>query len=802
MGRGHVKKGVKADEDHDCRFVGTPIPDGEARRRWPARYPKKPRQGNSITNGAAFEYEDLLAKCHYERAEVEGFVYNLHDDVYVKAETGKPDYIGRIVEFFEAIDGEYYFTAQWFFRVEDTIIGSVGDFHDRCRVFLSDEKNDNVLDCIVSKIKIVQRDPEQKGPIPSCDLYYNMSYSVPYSSFTNLSKDKSRAGSEESSTVSFEDAVDTSNEETLSEKKTTVLDLYSGCGAMSTGLCHGAHLAGLNIETMWAVDMNKDACRSLQLNHSEAKVRNENAEHFLALLKEWEKLCEKYSGSKDLDLEETMQEDNSEDNDDADSDEEFVVEKLLDICYGDPAKIGKDGIKFKVRWKGYGSDEDTWEPIENLGKCEERMGNFVRWGMKTYLLPLPGDVDAVCGGPPCQGISGFNRFRNSDNPLDDEKNRQMVTYMDIVDHLKPKYVLMENVVDILKFSKGFLGRYALSFLVSRNYQARLGIMAAGCYGLPQFRLRAFFWGSDPYKMLPQFPLPTHDVVFKCGAPTEFERNVVAYDENQPRVLEKALVIEDALSDLPSVTLLETRDQLSYGKAPQTEFQRYIRASKSEIMCSKDYDAKKSRTSVLYDHCSLQLSKENYSRICQIPRRKGACFRDLPGVIVLPDNSTQRDPSKEMELLPSGKPLVPNFCFTYENGKSLRPFGRLWWDETVPTVLTTAGPHFQAILHPEQDRVLTVRENARLQGFPDFYRFSGTIKERYCQIGNAVAIPVSRALGYAMGVAWPEEAGPKMNLSWSFRPSSSLFTHPCTNTSQDLLLKFSSNLLSLHCVILM
>lgn len=71
----------------------------------------------------------------------------------------------------------------------------------------------------------------------------------------------------------------------------------------------------------------------------------------------------------------------------------------------------------------------------------------------------------------------------------------MLVYMEIVDVLKPKYVLMENVVDIVKFSGGFLGRYALSFLVSRNYQARLGIMAAGCYGLPQFRLRVFLWGA-------------------------------------------------------------------------------------------------------------------------------------------------------------------------------------------------------------------------------------------------------------------------------------------------------------------
>jgi DNA (cytosine-5)-methyltransferase 1 len=73
----------------------------------------------------------------------------------------------------------------------------------------------------------------------------------------------------------------------------------------------------------------------------------------------------------------------------------------------------------------------------------------------------------------------------------------MVVFMDIVDYLKPKYVLMENVVDILKFSKGFIGRYAMGRLVEINYQVRLGLMVAGCYGLPQFRMRAFLFGALP-----------------------------------------------------------------------------------------------------------------------------------------------------------------------------------------------------------------------------------------------------------------------------------------------------------------
>lgn len=110
---------------------------------------------------------------------------------------------------------------------------------------------------------------------------------------------------------------------------------------------------------------------------------------------------------------------------------------------------------------------------------------------------LQGDADVICGGPPCQGISGYNRFRSVDNPFDDDRNRQLQVFMDLVKFLKPRYVLMENVMDILKFDKGSLGRYALSRLVHMNYQARVGIMAAGCYGLPQFRLRAFFWAAQP-----------------------------------------------------------------------------------------------------------------------------------------------------------------------------------------------------------------------------------------------------------------------------------------------------------------
>ncbi|KAJ0599152.1 putative DNA (cytosine-5-)-methyltransferase [Helianthus annuus] len=68
--------------------------------------------------------------------------------------------------------------------------------------------------------------------------------------------------------------------------------------------------------------------------------------------------------------------------------------------------------------------------------------------------------------------------------------------MDIIDFLKPKFVLMENVCDLVKFADAILGYHAAGRLVSMNYQTRMWIMAAGSYGVPQCRLRVFLWGAN------------------------------------------------------------------------------------------------------------------------------------------------------------------------------------------------------------------------------------------------------------------------------------------------------------------
>ncbi|KAL4584452.1 hypothetical protein LXL04_009054 [Taraxacum kok-saghyz] len=192
-------------------------------------------------------------------------------------------------------------------------------------------------------------------------------YLVPYSTYQNFPREVEGDGNESDFTISSEfDVNATVNEDsTIQNNKISemrMLDLYSGCGAMSTGLCLGANMANLNLVT----------------------VRNESAEDFLQLLKEWEKLCQSYSliGGGDSQPKEpaTIEEDEEveeEDDNDVDNVEIFEVDQILSICYGDPKEIKKRDLYLKVRWKGYGPEEDTWEPLEGLNDCHDKIKEFV-----------------------------------------------------------------------------------------------------------------------------------------------------------------------------------------------------------------------------------------------------------------------------------------------------------------------------------------------------------------------------------------------------------------------------------------
>jgi len=127
-----------------------------------------------------------------------------------------------------------------------------------------------------------------------------------------------------------------------------------------------------------------------------------------------------------------------------------------------------------------------------------------------------------------------------------------------------------------------------------------------------------------------------------------------------------------------------------------------------------------------NHIKCRISRANEERISHVPQ--GGGWQDIPFHLRL-------DCHKVDKPMTGGWPDV---------------YGRLAWDGQCPTI--TAG--FDSFsrgryAHPEQNRSITLREGARLQGFPDQFRFLGTRHDIRYQIGNAVPPPLARAAGEAV-----------------------------------------------------
>ena len=115
---------------------------------------------------------------------------------------------------------------------------------------------------------------------------------------------------------------------------------------------------------------------------------------------------------------------------------------------------------------------------------------------------------------------------------------------------------------------------------------------------------------------------------------------------------------------------------------------------------------------------------------------------------IPEGGSWRD--VPFELLPAGMKRARRCDHT-------KRYGRLRKDGLSSTILTKCDVHWGAFIHPEQDRALTVREAARLQSFPDAFRFAGPRTEQYVQVGNAVPPLLAKHVGYALIAGAPDES---------------------------------------------
>lgn len=338
-------------------------------------------------------------------------------------------------------------------------------------------------------------------------------------------------------------------------------------------------------------------------------------------------------------------------------------------------------------------------------------------------LPAPGEVDFICGGPPCQGYSGMNRFNKGNWSM--VQNSMVMAFLSYADFYRPRYFLLENVRNFVSHNKSFTFRLTLRSLLDMGYQVRFGVLNAGNFGVAQSRKRTFIWAAAPGELLPDWPRLMHcfrTPQLTINLPGNVQYTAVPQTVGAPL---RPVTVRDAIGDLPAIESGEMRAEQEYDKPPASSFQKFIRGDNT----------------VLYDHISKQMNELNLERCRCIPKDvPGADWRELEEIV-------KADPGREKF---KGQPLVPwclpNTADRHNGWRGL--FGRLDWHGHFPTSTTDPQPMGKVgqVFHCDQDRIVSVRECARAQGFPDRHRFAGNIHNKHRQVGNAVPPPLAAALG--------------------------------------------------------
>jgi len=266
--------------------------------------------------------------------------------------------------------------------------------------------------------------------------------------------------------------------------------------------------------------------------------------------------------------------------------------------------------------------------------------------------------------------------------LDDPRGALFQEYYRILKELQPKAFIFENVKGLLSMSEGELLATIVDLFESLGYHVQFRLLNAANYGAPQLRERVIIVGTSQGLRF-DYPSHTH---------RDPEDSVAFSNSRMPTWL----TLGEAIGDLPRIEA--GQEAFEYALPAQNDFQRLMR---------KDAPGR------LMDHNSPKHNAQLIALMKALP--EGGSPKDIPE-----------------ELRP--KSGFPNtYC-------------RLWWDRPSTTVTRNLGtPSSSRCIHPYSARGLTTREGARIQCFPDDYRFYGTRSDKNLQIGNAVPTFLSKAL---------------------------------------------------------
>jgi DNA (cytosine-5)-methyltransferase 1 len=332
------------------------------------------------------------------------------------------------------------------------------------------------------------------------------------------------------------------------------------------------------------------------------------------------------------------------------------------------------------------------------------------------LASLSGEVDLMAGGPPCQGFSSAGRRKASD-----PRNALMDGYLNLVRKVRPRAVLIENVngitVDFIDDSRDD-GRinYAEKLVheLSKDYRVHWKMINVSDYGVPQGRVRFFLLGLrndlqeslDPFEAL-------------VASRTQFLKS---------KGLLAKTTASAAISDLELArgSVIDCPDSkgfsaIAYGPA-RTNFQKLMRAGGEKTPDSS-----------------------------RLARHRPEIVKRFEQII----DTSHKDGRLNVSI---SRELRESFGLKKMALRVLDP------DRPSPTI--TSMP--DDLLHYREPRTLTVRENARLQSFPDWFQFRGKYttggelrrKEvpRFTQVANAVPPLMAEAIGKSVS-AWLASSEP-------------------------------------------
>ncbi len=359
-------------------------------------------------------------------------------------------------------------------------------------------------------------------------------------------------------------------------------------------------------------------------------------------------------------------------------------------------------------WKGLFAIEkspDAFETLKyNLIKKEKHF-NWPSWLTPTHhdineiliknssdLKSLRGKVDLVAGGPPCQGFSMAGRRIESDS-----RNDLINSYIKFIDFVQPKLIFFENVKG---FTLGFKNNdkkgqayssYVVEQLENLNYSVKGQLINFSEYGVPQKRTRFILVGI-------------HNDVIKKNSIINKESFFNKIKENKEQFLiNKKLIINPTLEDAIS-------DLLQSNGTVDSETPNFKAGTYGEIKSNYQKFHRK------YKKQKSNVDSHRFAKHTEIVRNR---FK-----IALDEGLKSNEYRKHFKLKKSSTKIL----------EAKKP---------TPTITTLPDDY----IHYCEPRIMTVREYARIQSFPDTYLFKGKYTTggkkrtqevpRYSQIGNAI-----------------------------------------------------------------